>query len=333
MPEPSSRSDTLDRLSRFEPFHAVPLPALRLLARSVRWLQVPAGRYLVRPGRVLSDTLYLCEGRIRVLDGGHTGVVEGGSRRARRPVYPGAQLLTTLTASRFAAVPTAAVERMRGHPAGPSRAADPAHPDPELGSGLLPALPRVTTTPSSWQARFLSSPLLQHLRPADWQRLLRSLTPREFAAGEPVLRRGEPARCCYVLQRGRVEVWTVMGAAAARLDAGALFGEDALVTGGTRNASVIASGAVVAGELQAEGFRRWLLSALPDPLRHAGGRRLISLEPGCPGAMVVPLAEIRAVAPRLRLDAGYAVTGGNAPCRSLAALLLTQRGLDARALQ
>ena len=74
------------------------------------------------------------------------------------------------------------------------------------------------------------------------RRLAARLERLEVSTGETIIRRGEAGEECYVLRSGRVEV--LAGGAQgdertlATLDPGSLFGEAALLTGGTRNATV-----------------------------------------------------------------------------------------------
>jgi CRP-like cAMP-binding protein len=64
----------------------------------------------------------------------------------------------------------------------------------------------------------------------------------EVSTGETIIRQGEAGEECYVLRSGRVEVLTSEAQGDERilatLDPGSLFGEAALLTDGTRNATV-----------------------------------------------------------------------------------------------
>lgn len=68
------------------------------------------------------------------------------------------------------------------------------------------------------------------------------LQRRTVPSGAVVIRQGEPGDACYLIHRGRVEVVADDGSAQARqlatLEAGALFGEAALLTQSPRNATV-----------------------------------------------------------------------------------------------
>jgi small-conductance mechanosensitive channel/CRP-like cAMP-binding protein len=84
------------------------------------------------------------------------------------------------------------------------------------------------------------------LSPAERQRLAEATSSRRYGAGEVIMRQGEESRELYVVERGEVVVLLARPGdespiAVARLGAGALFGEMALVTGDKRQATVRAA--------------------------------------------------------------------------------------------
>ena len=70
---------------------------------------------------------------------------------------------------------------------------------------------------------------------ANVARLLRA---RDYPARAAIMRRGEPGDCMYFIASGEVEVRLRPGP--VRLGAGEFFGEIAFLTGGPRNATVVA---------------------------------------------------------------------------------------------
>jgi voltage-gated potassium channel len=67
----------------------------------------------------------------------------------------------------------------------------------------------------------------------------RLLKPREFPAGGTVVRRGQPGDCMYFIVSGEIEVRTEPKP--LHLHAGSFFGEIALLTGGPRTATALAT--------------------------------------------------------------------------------------------
>jgi hypothetical protein len=181
-----------------------------------------------------------------------------------------------------------------------------------------------------WQLRFLASPLLRRLDPVHWQQLLQGMTVERLAAGETLFEAGAPGDACYVVQSGRVCVHDG-GRRLAVLEPGALFGEDALITGGWRNASVTLLTEGRVGRLPTARFERWLLHAAIRPLTRIGTRVPLCVDPGRPvpaGGIALALARIRAPGDTLSRSVGYCVVGGRLRERLLAAFVLAQQGYD-----
>jgi hypothetical protein len=197
---------------------------------------------------------------------------------------------------------------------------------------LFSTLPmaELVSAPQGWEVRLLSSPILQRLGPREWQRLLRGMTVEAVEPGQTLIQAGTVGDVCYVLRRGRAAVH-VGRQTLAILEPGSLFGEDALISGGTRNASVTFLGAGAVGRLDAWRFESWLLEAAIRPLDDPAGRLLLDLDP-CEAAVDsrvhLPLQRLRDPALRLISRAAYCVIGATLRERCLAAFVLTQRGFD-----
>lgn len=302
----------IDKLKRLPAFAARPLPELEALAAGARRVRLPARRWLVQPGRVLVGHYYLLEGRVRVVGpDGLAEIVAGGSVRAVTPVHPGSMAVETLLPSLFLRV----------------------EPDSAGWPEGVPGVPEVCWDDDAWQRRFLTSPLLQRFAPAAWQRILRAMSRHQHEPGARILTAGTTGDRCYVLCSGSAEVAAADGRRLALLQPGALFGEDALISGAVRNASVTMLGAGATVSLPADDFDALLLRVVVRPVEAACGRQLISLDrPAPPGAVAVGLAEIRDSVPRLAPVTAYAIIGGTVRERALAAFLLAQRGVDAAPL-
>jgi hypothetical protein len=299
-----------DQLRAFADFESLPLATLEMLAARSRAMRLPPGRWLVRPGRSLGGRLYLLEGRLR-LGHGHGWVqLCAGDERARRAVYPGCTAAQTLTGARLIRfdVETAAW----------------------LDSDGPLGVPEVALDESSWQCRFLASPFMQRLSPAAWQRILRAMSAAAWDAGDRVLQAGAPADNCFVLCKGHAQVCGADGAVLAELGPGDLFGEEALITGAVRNASVrmIEPGATVS--LSADRFERWILREVVVPAADDAARVEISLDGPSPGVIGLAPGRIREEVRRLPTAHPYAITGGTPGARYLAAFLMIRAGIDAR---
>jgi len=85
-------------------------------------------------------------------------------------------------------------------------------------------------------------PLFAGLESADLQRLGRILVPRQYEAGELIIKEGDEAVGFFILSSGKVRVVKDLGAdkeqTLATLTPGEFFGETALLDGYPRTASV-----------------------------------------------------------------------------------------------
>lgn len=83
---------------------------------------------------------------------------------------------------------------------------------------------------------------------------------REFQPGDVLFRRGDPATQLYIIVSGEVDLFVPPGQTyLVRLGVGACLGEQALVTGGVRNATAVAVTAVSCTEFTAQALQQTLL--------------------------------------------------------------------------
>ena len=100
-----------------------------------------------------------------------------------------------------------------------------------------------TENDGDWMTRMLQSKLFSHLPASNIHRIFSLLETVETKQGEVIVNQGEPGDYYYVITQGRCEVTRSSGANApgyrlALFGPGDAFGEEALVAGSTRNASV-----------------------------------------------------------------------------------------------
>lgn len=299
------------QLQRFIPFSGLDEQDLARIAATARTLKLPAGRWLIRPGRTLQGSYYLLRGRVRT----HRPDAEigGDDARARRPIVPGALAVKTLAPTSLLVVKPVADDPLPG-------VADAA-------SELSVLLPR--RVQPGWEHRFLQQRVVRHLGPRQWQRIFRGMRPHVYLAGEKVVVQGQAGVDFYVLCSGLARVCR-NGRELARLAIGDFFGEDALVLGAPRNATVtmIREGRVMA--VSRELFLAELLAkALPGVCRVDADVGLrVGLDPFLrPG--YVPLLELRDHAVGLDRKRRYSVRGDTPAETALGTFLLLQAGLDA----
>lgn len=209
--------------------------SLASMARHAREVSLPANRVLLQPPRRLRGVWYLAAGILR----DETGTqLHAGSARARRPVYPGARELWSVTAVRLVHF---------GEQVVPMLQPDAATILPIAGGDVLTTSGAAN---SHWLDTLAASPLLRQLyarRGArGWQRWLCELETLDVTAAGPLISKGARGDFFYVVQRGTAEVEVpvdgsaqpALPSAVAQILPGGFFGEDALLSGQPRNATV-----------------------------------------------------------------------------------------------
>jgi CRP-like cAMP-binding protein len=115
--------------------------------------------------------------------------------------------------------------------------------------------------------------MLGPLTPEQIGRLAEENVERVYAAGEPVIRQGDPGNSLFVIMSGRVEVTVLQEGAPpvrlATLEEGDYFGEMSLMTGAPRSATVAALVETRLLEVGKESFRR-ILAAQPNLVEQLG---------------------------------------------------------------
>lgn len=189
----------------------------------------------------------------------------------------------------------------------------------------------------------LASAALSRLPPAHIDELLRCLERVEMRAGEVVLREGEVGDYYYIIESGHCAVLNKRGASdtlVAELGAGDAFGEEALVTDNTRNATVRMQTDGVLLRLSKLNFIRLLREPLLKTIswheaeQHiANGAVWLDVRypaeyrnDALPNAFNLPLQEIRKALGRLDFEREYIVYCQSGRRSSAAAFLLAQRG-------
>jgi CRP-like cAMP-binding protein len=95
-----------------------------------------------------------------------------------------------------------------------------------------------------WLEALLTSELFNRIPPGNIQKLINRFEEREVSLGEVIISEGDDANECYVIKRGRALVTRAhhrQVETLAAISAGALFGEDALISQLPRSASITMS--------------------------------------------------------------------------------------------
>ena len=196
-----------------------------------------------------------------------------------------------------------------------------------------------------WMTALLQSKAFLRIPPGNIAQIFASMEPVNFEAGRIILKQGDPGDYYYVITEGRAQVVLEDPSGnseeeLAQLGVGRAFGEEALVSGEPRNATVRALTRCSLMRLSSASFSRLLKAPLMREVQmgevNANAQlmdvRLPSeFERGhWPGAINVPLARLRSLAESLDASPEYWVYCDTGRRSASAVFLLTERGFDAK---
>ena len=199
---------------------------------------------------------------------------------------------------------------------------------------------------ADWLMTLLQSELFTRIPPSNIQGLLNTLETVKVTTGEDIVKQGEPGDYYYAVQNGTCDVIRA-GAnrrpiRLAELGPGDTFGEEALISGARRNATVRMTSDGELARLTKEDFARLIKAPLLNVVDHAAAEQAVAAgarwldvrfedehsHNGLPGSLNIPLSALRS-----RMDeidatqryVAYCDTGGRS---SAAAFLLAEKGFE-----
>lgn len=281
--------------------------------------------------------IYLIKGELKVVQpDGTTRVLVGGTERALFPVSQAGQMPTSskaITDVEFLRIEEEAADILVTWDQCIDQSAIPAASDWAQKSGMF-------------AAQSLTHGVFSMLPSAHIGMLLERFHRESRKKGEVVIRQGEAGEYYYLIERGRCSVTRELAGTImelAELSAGEAFGEDALISDMPRNATVTMRTDGVLLKLDKQDFNELLREPLMQRLSVAeavqrvgrGAQWLdVRFSPeyqhdGLPGAMNVPLSELREATPLLDPERDYIVYCQTGRRSAAAVFLMSQRGLKA----
>lgn len=204
---------------------------------------------------------------------------------------------------------------------------------------------------AQWLKLFLKSETFLRLPAANLHALVARMEAVPIKAGRIVIHQGANANNYYIIKEGRCQVVRQLQGSSeplhlAVLSAGDGFGEDALITRGRRNASVVALEDSCLMRLSRHNFTTLLVNPLLSPVSYtqalslaARGAVLIDVRSpqefrrsNLKESINIPLPLLRANLARLDPAADFVTYCNNGNFSAAAAFLLTQHGLRAHVL-
>lgn len=227
---------------------------------------------------------------------------------------------------------------------------DPSHKIPEEGAVGAVETPEAIKAAGVSALQSLAGGALHALPAADLEHLLKHFERIKTRRGDTLVRQDEEGDYYYLIETGRCLVTrmiTGMSMTLAELKAGDAFGEEALVTDATRNATVTMKSDGVLLRLAKKDFVELLRARLLQKISHAeawqraaSGAVWLDVRfaaehqyDGIPGARNISLNTIREAYALLDPQEEYIVYCQNGRRSAAAAFLLAQRGFRANLLE
>jgi len=323
----------LSLFRRFVPTNCLTPSDRAELARCSVVQRYHPGEVLFVAGTPSRRVAYLMSGRVRLEREGAVERIEGGSEAARYALSNGPQFAWTAHCESAAEVLYIERDRL----------------DQVLTwsqAGIIEVRDINEENSADWMAAMLRSPVLQQVPSASIVRVIASVEPVDFAAGEAIIRYDAPGDYYYVLVSGECRVLRPAPDGKGqvevdRIPPGEGFGEEALVSGLNRNATVEAVTDCKLVRLPGRDFQRFLREPMvqPVPLEDAQAPSVQTIDVRLPveyawghlpGALNMPLRDIRVRCSELdasRPIIAYCDGGGRS---ASATFLLRERGFNAR---
>jgi CRP-like cAMP-binding protein len=204
-----------------------------------------------------------------------------------------------------------------------------------------------------WMIKLLKSRLFYRVPPGNILEIFRRLKPRRCREGEVVIEQGDEADCCYIIKEGMCEVsiraeGATEAMAVAMLEQGQWFGEEALLSGAPRNATVTMATDGILMRLDRADFDELLREPVVKTLSPSEARRRVEdgearwLDVRTPdeyeqahlqGATNMPLNVLRLKSRMLDPGRSYIACCDTGRRSASAAFLLQNAGLDVHVLE
>ncbi|NIV75676.1 MAG: cyclic nucleotide-binding domain-containing protein [Gammaproteobacteria bacterium] len=306
--------------------------------------EIPAGRTLFKKGERDRKTIYLLTGDIELMgDRGVEAVIKGGSEEARhalanqQPRRVTARAKTAVTVARF-----------------DSDLLDILLTWDQLSGIEVSDITIEEDAPEDagdWMTRILQSKAFLRIPPANIQAMFMRLKEVPVKAGQTVVEQGEDGDYYYIISRGKCKVTresaTGSTVTLAHLSDGDVFGEEALLSGGKRNATVTMETDGLLMQLSKDDFEELLKAPMLNSVNIQQAKEMVKngavlldvrLESehkagNIRGSINIPLFMLRLKADSLEPNKKYICYCETGRRSSAAAYLLSERGFESYVLE
>jgi len=374
-----SRTITLERLQKLEPLSNLSIERLEELVTLSNIDRLPIGLSVFRQGDIDNQTVYLLEGDVQLSssDGKIDKVITSKQEEALYPLddsQPRQASCVALSRVEVVRIDNSVLDYMMmwdqmavseeteaeaeeeaaeteeinetiavKEAAGAESETSETEPETEPVATASEVAP-VVEEDRSWIRKMRHIMAFKNMPPANIKSLLERMETLLVQEGDAIVQQGEPGDFYYVLTEGTARVTRTIEL--AQLEAGNSFGEEALVSGSVRNATVTMTSDGMLMRLSKENFIELLKDPMlehvsPDEARARVNKGAHWLDvrhakefhhSHLPKALSIPLHELRIRMSELDKDKHYICYCGTGRRSSAAAFLLVQNGYQASVL-
>lgn len=303
--------------------------------------ELPKGKSLFKKGDSDNFSYYLIQGDIALISAGLDKVISGGTAQSRFPLdhhRPRQASAITQTDIRYIRIDNDLLDILLTW-------------DQNATYHVNDIETEAVDEDNDWMTQMLRSEIFHRIPPGNIQAVFMRMEPVTFKAGENVINQGEDGDFYYFIRKGRSVVNHTSAKTGnviklAELDAGQGFGEEALISGAKRNATVtmVTDGSLM--RLAKEHFDQLLKAPVLHTLNFEQAKEAVRsgavwldvrLESehknvSIPGSLNIPLYLLRIKAAALDKARKYVVYCDTGRRSSSAAYLLSERGINASVL-
>ena len=364
----NKRTISIDQLKKLEPITTLSEERLQELMPLSYIEHLGIGGNLFREGDIDNQTVYLLEGDVQLTSsGGHIDkIISYKDQQARFPLddsQPRQASCSALTRVEVVRIDNSVLDYMMmwdqmavsettavasketsapQQQVSPQQQAAPVEQqDIDFAKTIVITEPASGDEDRSWIRKMRHIMAFKSMPPANIKQLLGRMESLQVNKGDTIVTQGEVGDYYYVLTEGKAKVTRTVDL--ATLEPGRSFGEEALLSGSKRNASVTMKTDGVVMRLSKNDFNELLKEPLltrvsPDEarLRVVNGARWVDVRHAkeyhhshLPDAINIPLHELRLRMDELDKNIPYVVYCGTGRRSSAAAFLLVQKGLQA----
>ncbi|UCC14960.1 MAG: cyclic nucleotide-binding domain-containing protein [Gammaproteobacteria bacterium] len=331
------------QLKAFSPLDGLKMENLKALARKTSIEEIAGGRFIFKQGDAERRSIFIVSGEVELRDEEEVvAIIHGGSREARSPIAP--VIPRTVSARARSPVEFISVD---------SDLVDVMLTWDQTGSYEVSELrSEIMADAGDWMTTLLQTKAFHRIPAANIQAIFMRMEQVNYKAGDVIIKQGEQGDFFYVVTDGKCVVTRETplnkeGIKLAELEVGDTFGEEALISEATRNATVtmLTDGSLVRlgkddfHTLMNEPMLHWVEFDEASDIIAKGGKWLDVRLPSefenfhQSDAINIPLYFIRLKLKALDTDTAYVVCCDTGRRSSAAAYILSERGFNAHVLK